>query len=120
MSAVGMAGGRRISICLSDAHAKMALRRDALKIRRRTRGGSPPVALTSSLYTAKLLPGLKVRHRRPAAPTASRTGGRVVEGARLESVYTSQAYRGFESRPVRRDTPTYSSFDHRRRHLTPV
>ena len=30
-----------------------------------------------------------------------RTGGRVVEGARLESVYTSKAYRGFESPSVR-------------------
>ena len=30
-------------------------------------------------------------------PRTIRTGGRVVEGARLESVYTSKAYRGFES-----------------------
>ncbi len=32
---------------------------------------------------------------------AQRTGGRVVEGARLESVYTFKAYRGFESPSVR-------------------
>ena len=30
-----------------------------------------------------------------------RSGGRVVEGARLESEYTSKAYRGFESLPLR-------------------
>src|SRR5436190_8723320 len=30
-----------------------------------------------------------------------RSGGRVVEGARLESEYTSKAYRGFESHPLR-------------------
>lgn len=33
-----------------------------------------------------------------------RTGGRVVEGARLESVYTSKAYRGFESPSVRQES----------------
>ena len=32
---------------------------------------------------------------------AMRSGGRVVEGARLESEYTSKAYRGFESLPLR-------------------
>src|SRR5690606_31863889 len=30
-----------------------------------------------------------------------RSGGRVVEGARLESVYTAKPYRGFESHPLR-------------------
>src|SRR5690606_16482633 len=30
-----------------------------------------------------------------------RSGGRVVEGARLESVYTATPYRGFESLPLR-------------------
>src|SRR3546814_4692389 len=30
-----------------------------------------------------------------------RSGGRVVEGARLESEYRSKAYRGFESHPLR-------------------
>jgi hypothetical protein len=30
-----------------------------------------------------------------------RSGGRVVEGARLESEYTPKAYRGFESLPLR-------------------
>ena len=30
-----------------------------------------------------------------------RSGGRVVEGARLESEYTSKAYPGFESLPLR-------------------
>ena len=30
-----------------------------------------------------------------------RSGGRVVEGARLESVYTVTPYRGFESHPLR-------------------
>ena len=34
-------------------------------------------------------------------PAGMRSGGRVVEGARLESVYTSKAYRGFESHPLR-------------------
>ncbi len=33
-----------------------------------------------------------------------RTGGRVVEGARLESVYTFIAYRGFESPSVRQNS----------------
>lgn len=33
-----------------------------------------------------------------------RSGGRVVEGARLESEYTSKAYRGFESLPLRQRT----------------
>ena len=36
-----------------------------------------------------------------------RSGGRVVEGARLESEYTSKAYRGFESLPLRQ-TPFLS------------
>ena len=36
-----------------------------------------------------------------ARPQGMRSGGRVVEGARLESVYTSKAYRGFESHPLR-------------------
>lgn len=35
---------------------------------------------------------------------AKRTGGRVVEGARLESVYTFIAYRGFESPSVRQNS----------------
>ena len=34
-------------------------------------------------------------------PGSLRSGGRVVEGARLESEYTSKAYRGFESLPLR-------------------
>jgi len=33
-----------------------------------------------------------------------RSGGRVVEGARLESEYTPKAYRGFESLPLRQRT----------------
>jgi gamma-glutamylcyclotransferase (GGCT)/AIG2-like uncharacterized protein YtfP len=36
---------------------------------------------------------------------AMRSGGRVVEGARLESEYTSKAYRGFESLPLRQPVP---------------
>src|SRR5690606_23285374 len=44
---------------------------------------------------------------RPAGPAVEaglcRTGGRVVEGARLESVYTFIAYRGFESPSVRQE-----------------
>ena len=32
---------------------------------------------------------------------AMRSGGRVVEGARLESEYTAKPYRGFESLPLR-------------------
>src|SRR4051794_18420153 len=31
----------------------------------------------------------------------ARSGGRVVEGARLESEYTAKPYRGFESLPLR-------------------
>src|SRR5690349_4151687 len=34
-----------------------------------------------------------------------RSGGRVVEGARLESEYTPKAYRGFESLPLRQPVP---------------
>src|SRR4051812_33446342 len=34
-----------------------------------------------------------------------RSGGRVVEGARLESEYTPKAYRGFESLPLRHLAP---------------
>ena len=33
-----------------------------------------------------------------------RSGGRVVEGARLESEYTAKPYRGFESLPLRHYT----------------
>ena len=33
-----------------------------------------------------------------------RSGGRVVEGARLESEYTAKPYRGFESLPLRHFT----------------
>jgi hypothetical protein len=36
-----------------------------------------------------------------AAFQCMRSGGRVVEGARLESEYTPKAYRGFESLPLR-------------------
>ncbi len=32
-----------------------------------------------------------------------RSGGRVVEGARLESEYTAKPYRGFESLPLRQN-----------------
>jgi hypothetical protein len=32
-----------------------------------------------------------------------RSGGRVVEGARLESEYTAKPYRGFESLPLRQE-----------------
>ena len=38
-----------------------------------------------------------------------RSGGRVVEGARLESEYTPKAYRGFESLPLRQPTIRYRS-----------
>src|SRR5438046_2487857 len=34
-------------------------------------------------------------------PGKMRSGGRVVEGARLESEYTAKPYRGFESLPLR-------------------
>ena len=34
-----------------------------------------------------------------------RSGGRVVEGARLESEYTAKPYRGFESLPLRQSSP---------------
>ena len=34
-----------------------------------------------------------------------RSGGRVVEGARLESEYTAKPYRGFESLPLRQRYP---------------
>src|SRR3546814_2864138 len=36
---------------------------------------------------------------------AMRSGGRVVEGARLESEYTAKPYRGFESLPLRHFSP---------------
>src|SRR5205085_6509581 len=38
-----------------------------------------------------------------------RSGGRVVEGARLESEYTPKAYRGFESLPLRHFFPSRGS-----------
>src|SRR3982751_6290687 len=40
-----------------------------------------------------------------ALPAILRSGGRVVEGARLESEYTPKAYRGFESLPLRHLQP---------------
>ena len=49
--------------------------------------------------------------RRGAAPSkwppfqSMRSGGRVVEGARLESEYTAKPYRGFESLPLRQLFP---------------
>ena len=52
----------------------------------------------------------------PAPPPARRrafqdmrSGGRVVEGARLESEYTPKAYRGFESLPLRQHAMRHSS-----------
>src|SRR5688500_7142098 len=39
-----------------------------------------------------------------------RSGGRVVEGARLESVYTAKPYRGFESHPLRQAPPALVSY----------
>ena len=41
------------------------------------------------------------RSTRWARFQSMRSGGRVVEGARLESEYTPKAYRGFESLPLR-------------------
>ena len=41
-----------------------------------------------------------------------RSGGRVVEGARLESEYTSKAYRGFESLPLRHGTRLHPAQNH--------
>src|SRR3546814_17584679 len=38
---------------------------------------------------------------RTKRPGCMRSGGRVVEGARLESEYRSKAYRGFEYHPLR-------------------
>src|SRR3546814_16161763 len=38
---------------------------------------------------------------RTKRPGCMRTGGRVVEGARLETEYSSKAYRGVESHPLR-------------------
>lgn len=46
------------------------------------------------------LPPAARRDREPAFQRM-RSGGRVVEGARLESEYTPKAYRGFESLPLR-------------------
>ena len=52
---------------------------------------------------------LAVRQMRAArcacTPAGMRSGGRVVEGARLESEYTAKAYRGFESLPLRHPVP---------------
>src|SRR5215213_10079236 len=39
-----------------------------------------------------------------------RSGGRVVEGARLESEYTPKAYRGFESLPLRQPPPSLLAY----------
>jgi hypothetical protein len=46
-----------------------------------------------------------------------RSGGRVVEGARLESEYTPKAYRGFESLPLRHWLPAQSLKNQLRRFL---
>lgn len=43
----------------------------------------------------------RVHAVRAAPSSAMRSGGRVVEGARLESEYTPKAYPGFESLPLR-------------------
>lgn len=51
-----------------------------------------------------------------AHPEGLRSGGRVVEGARLESVYRSKAYRGFESHPLRH----YSIFKQPYFHVSPT
>jgi hypothetical protein len=40
-----------------------------------------------------------------------RSGGRVVEGARLESEYTPKAYRGFESLPLRQLPSSWGSLN---------
>ena len=42
-------------------------------------------------------------------PESMRSGGRVVEGARLESEYTAKPYRGFESLPLRQSADTRTS-----------
>ena len=49
---------------------------------------------------AATLPARVASLRSPAS-SELRSGGRVVEGARLESEYTPKAYRGFESLPLR-------------------
>src|SRR4051794_2272191 len=46
-----------------------------------------------------------------ALPAHQRSGGRVVEGARLESEYTAKPYRGFESLPLRHSRPFALSDD---------
>ena len=40
-----------------------------------------------------------------------RSGGRVVEGARLESEYTAKPYRGFESLPLRQLARSLAGFE---------
>ena len=46
----------------------------------------------------------------PRLPAHVRSGGRVVEGARLESEYTAKPYRGFESLPLRHNAAGNSHF----------
>src|SRR6187549_3716773 len=78
---------RRAIASISSAEGAVAKLRIVLAHRGERRG-------PARLPAGKLL---------PKWPPSSdlRSGGRVVEGARLESEYTPKAYRGFESLPLR-------------------
>src|SRR5215213_7281622 len=71
-------------------------------------GGGPKLRITVPHRgwgpSAATLPD---RRSDPRWPLSSdmRSGGRVVEGARLESEYTAKPYRGFESLPLRHKPP---------------
>src|SRR5438552_14571387 len=98
------AAGDRIDVDVRGQSAREAL------------GGSHAEGTRDRRYTRQPCP----KRKRPLdEPPSSdmRSGGRVVEGARLESEYTAKPYRGFESLPLRqrcsiavRTSPPLSTF----------
>lgn len=92
---VGSDGRRRRVHAAGQDEGTAGIRADASK---------PAASMRRAHRQANRPPRICYNYELPFLPFMggeSRTGGRVVEGARLESVYTSKAYRGFESPSVR-------------------
>ena len=108
---------RRASVITSSSSSGIAAPVRLDRIGRQRRGGglrgqrrgeqrereaiSMAASLPHAAPDAQPLAAARRRHARRRRFQDMRSGGRVVEGARLESEYTSKAYRGFESLPLR-------------------
>ena len=88
--------GKTLNPALSRAAGRLAQLVEHLVYTERVGGSSPSPPTTGQPGCYRRVPSLG-----RLALMGMRSGGRVVEGARLESEYTPKAYRGFESLPLR-------------------